>query len=68
MNPDDFIAAVETLGWTRYQLSRRLGCDHNLPARWADGSAAVPPQIARWLERLARAHIANPTPTDWRVK
>ena len=68
MTADDFTAALETIGWSGRQLSAMLGCDHNLPGRWAAGTAAVPPPIARWLERLARALIANPPPTDWRTK
>lgn len=68
MTPAEFAFAIEMLGWSKRQLSDLLGCDHNLPARWVAGSAPVPPSIARWLGRLAKAHIANPVPTDWRVR
>lgn len=68
MTPACFTAALELVGWNHRQLARLLGCDHNLPGRWAAGTAAIPPEIARWLSRLARAHIANPTPLNWRTR
>jgi len=68
MTPALFAVALELVGWSKRQLATMLGCDHNLPARWAAGTAPIPPEIARWLDRLAQAHIANPVPTDWRVR
>ena len=68
MTPAEFKAAIGELGWNHRQLARLLACDHNLPARWAAGSAPVPPTIASWLDRLVIAHANNPVPTDWRSK
>jgi len=68
MTPACFVAALELVGWSKRQLAEMLACDHNLPARWAAGKAPVPPEIARWLAKLAAAHTANPTPLSWRTR
>jgi len=68
MTPAGFRAALEEIGWSRRQLAQRLECDTKLANRWATGGAPIPPQIARWLEQLARVLERNPPPNDWRVR
>jgi ribosome-binding protein aMBF1 (putative translation factor) len=66
MTPERFDACLTTIGWPRSELARRLRCDTNLPTRWGRGDAAIPTEVAAWLERLARFHERYATPADWR--
>ena len=68
MTGDEFVAALATIGWSQRALCSLLGCDTNLATRWSRGTAAIPPSIARWLQRVAACHERNPVPTDWRVR
>jgi len=66
MTPTEFTAALDTLGWSRRELARRLACDTNLPARWAAG-ATIPPAIETWLGAWVRFAVKHPAP-EWRVR
>ncbi len=43
-------------------LAEVVGVHETMVRRWASGAAAIPEDIATWLERLAAAHEANPVP------
>jgi DNA-binding CsgD family transcriptional regulator len=49
-------------------LARELGCDHNLALRWANGSAAIPLGVMRWLTARAELLKEHPAPKLWRSK
>jgi hypothetical protein len=66
MTGPDFAAALDALGWSRRHLANLLGCDHDIPTRWASGRAVVPPEIARWLRVLRDSHALLPPPKGWR--
>ena len=66
MTASDFTAAIREIGWSLRHVAEMLHCDDKLPNRWHQGRASVPPEIARWLERLAAAHARHPAPIDWR--
>jgi hypothetical protein len=68
MTPDQFTAALQTIGWSQRQLVALLECDTILATRWSRGTAAIPPRIERWLTKLVACHERNPVPTDWRVR
>lgn len=68
MTAPEFDASLAQLGWSFRHLAWRLGCSKQLPQRWANGSAPVPPSIARWLAALVRALERHPVPDDWRVR
>lgn len=68
MTPEEFVAALQRIGWSQRQLVALLECDTNLATRWSRGTAAIPPSIAHWLQRVAACHERNPVPTDWRVR
>jgi len=63
-----FKECLKIIGWSARKLSKRLKCDTAIINRWALGTAQTPPVIAEWLERLAEDTLANPPPTDWRVR
>ena len=42
----EFESALETLGWSRLKLCRRLGLHRNTPGRWKD---EVPKYVAEYL-------------------
>lgn len=68
MTGDQFIAALATLGWSQRHLAMLLGCDTNLPTRWATGRVEVPPSIAAWLAMLSAYIAKHPAPNDWRKR
>jgi hypothetical protein len=50
-------------------LAPILGCSDRLTRDWAMGYAAIPPQVAAWLEQCVAIRQANPDPPppdDWR--
>jgi ribosome-binding protein aMBF1 (putative translation factor) len=68
MTPDEFIGALDVLGWSKRELVRHIRCDTNLPLAWERGEVEIPPRTASWLAKLARFHLKQPPPTDWRVR
>lgn len=74
MTPAEFDAALDTIGWSRLALSKRLGVSQTLVEQWhkglntRGGPAVVPVPVARWLRRLATWHDKNPppAPATWR--
>lgn len=67
MTPDDFNAALATLGWSQRMLARRLGCDAMTVNRWSHGRQAIPAQVAAYLARLKAAHARVPEPAEWQA-
>ena len=63
MTPDRFRECLAMLHWSQRGVAEILYCDDRLVRRWADGSEPVPESVERWLEGLARAHQALPSPT-----
>ena len=68
MTASQFTQALATIGWSQRHLASLLGCDTNLPTRWATGRASVPEPLADWLEALAYAHRHHGVPGNWRVR
>ena len=46
MSLTEFESALETLGWSRLKLCRRLGLHRNTPSRWKD---EVPKYVGEYL-------------------
>lgn len=67
MTPARFIECREIIGWDRKQLARILGCSDNTLRQMETEKQAIPVALARWLERLAKAHARNPIPA-WRSR
>lgn len=62
MTPTELNAALETLGWGRYELARRRGCSEGLVRLWSGGKRPVPPDLAQWLRRAVRWLDRHPVP------
>jgi hypothetical protein len=66
MEPDEFNAALETIGWSRPFLAQKLGMSNDRSIRrWANGQNAIPAPIAGWL-RLVRDTLQDLPPPAWR--
>ena len=63
MSADRFRECLSMLHWSQRGVAEILYCDDRLVRRWADGSEPVPEAVESWLEGLARAHQALPSPT-----
>jgi hypothetical protein len=62
MTPDRFRKCLEALSWSGRGLADLLDIDERQIRRWSSGQYAIPPNIAVWLETLARFHEQNPPP------
>jgi hypothetical protein len=67
MTPYEFTEALDTIGWSKKHLARILGCDSNMPTRWARGEARIPDGLAVWLFGLAGYHKSVGVP-EWRKR
>jgi transcriptional regulator with XRE-family HTH domain len=54
MTPEDFRAALKSLGLSQLELAERLGVDPSTVNRWATGRAALPRYVVYVLELLSR--------------
>ena len=63
MTPNRFRECLATLHWSQRGVAEILYCDDRLVRRWAEGSEPVPEAVEYWIEELARAHQAVPSPT-----
>lgn len=52
MTPDEYRAAIETLGLSQVAAARLLGVDDRTSRRWASGERDVPPPAVRFLRYL----------------
>lgn len=66
MTQDQFLAALDTLGWTKTNLARHLGCDLKVPQRWAEGIGSIHPDVERWIEEEVKWRKRHPAPTGWK--
>jgi hypothetical protein len=62
MTPYRFSKCLMILGWSIYELARRIGEHRNTIRRWVDGKSIVDPSVASWLEELAAFHLDHPPP------
>jgi hypothetical protein len=67
MTPAEFTAALDVLGWSLRDLTRRIKCDSNLPTYWERGEVEIPPRIEAWLTKLVQFHLKHPAPKNWRL-
>jgi DNA-binding transcriptional regulator YiaG len=67
MSPERFVELRRTIGWTRRELARLLGCSENTLRQMEAQVQGIPAPLAKWLERLARCHEQNPPPA-WRTR
>lgn len=67
MEPVELDAALAELGWSDWELSRRLRCHRSLPGKWRKKGAKMPAPVARWLRASAAAITSLPPPdrADW---
>ena len=52
MNPQQYRAAIETLGLSQVAAAKLLGVDERTSRRWACGERDVPPPAVRFLRYL----------------
>lgn len=57
MTPTTFRETLAALGWTTRGLARLLGRPQRTVQSWLD-RAAIPDDVAAWLQRRADAHEA----------
>ncbi len=65
MKPDKFCETLDALGWSTLWLANYLGAPQTTVLRWSQGKAAVPDNVAAWLDKLARFHRLNVLPEGW---
>jgi hypothetical protein len=62
----DLDSLISGMGWSRYEVARRLDCSEQLVRKWITGKIPAPPSVVRWLATLVRAIEQLPPPSDWR--
>ena len=62
MSPTRLRECLAALDWTQRGLARLLGRPEGTVRQWARGAVQIPPDVAAWLETLARAHERHPAP------
>lgn len=62
MTPARFYQCLDAIGWSVRGIADRLCVPPARSQRWAEGKYPVPPEVAKWLERLATTHERNPPP------
>ena len=67
MTPERFVELRRTIGWTRREMARLMGCSENVLRQMEASTQAIPPVLARWLERVGAFHARNPPP-EWRSR
>lgn len=68
MTPPRFIECLAYLFWSLDDLAEILECEDGLVHAWAAGQEEIPPNLAAWLETLAKCHEAAGVPTTWKRK
>jgi hypothetical protein len=66
MGPDSFNKCLRHIRWTPINLASALQCDLSRIEALETGNEEVPAGLAAWLETLAQAHEALPTPITYR--
>lgn len=62
MTPARLSACLSALDWGANTLATQLGLPRSTVRGWQAGRSAVPDDVARWLDALAKAHERNPAP------
>ena len=52
MTPEQFIEALDRIGWKQSDLCRRAGLDKKTPSRWATGVVTIPAWVPAYLGLL----------------
>jgi DNA-binding transcriptional regulator YiaG len=52
VTPDEYRAAIESLGLSQVAAARLLGVDDRTSRRWASGERDIPPPAQRFLRYL----------------
>lgn len=61
MTPDEFVQALDALGWKQSDFCRKADLDKNTPSRWVNGKTQIPgwvPQYLGVLLELKRLHVS----------
>jgi transcriptional regulator with XRE-family HTH domain len=61
----DVKALREAIGWSRPELSKRLGVSMRALERWENGQNPAPDEVVAWLALLAAFHAAHARPEGW---
>jgi transcriptional regulator with XRE-family HTH domain len=64
----DLDGLISDMGWSRYEVARRLGCSEQLVRYWITGRTPAPASVLRWLASLVAAIERLPAPENWREK
>ncbi|OJT98361.1 hypothetical protein DEM27_14020 [Metarhizobium album] len=67
MTPERFNECLRHIRWTPINIASALQCDLSWIEALEVGNADVPEELAKWLEKLAQMHEANPPPVTYRV-
>lgn len=62
MTPDRFRECLALLRWSQRGLADALERPEGTVRQWARGAVQIPPDVAAWLETLARHHARHPPP------
>jgi transcriptional regulator with XRE-family HTH domain len=62
MTSDQFRDCLEQIGWSQRGMAARLQIAEQQVRRWASGRYPIPPDVERWVAKLAKAHARNPPP------
>jgi transcriptional regulator with XRE-family HTH domain len=57
MSPARFAECLDTIGWTKRGLARRLGVGQAAVRQMANGRHEIRDDVGAWLEYLAAAHV-----------
>lgn len=49
ITPEQFTAALESLGWSQAVFARKAGLDKNTPSRWAGARTPIPAWVSSYL-------------------
>lgn len=62
MTPQRMEQIREMVGWSSRTLATRFGYGPTAGYEWEKGRAAIPPEVADWLEKIAKWWAKNPPP------
>ena len=49
MTPEQFVKALELLGWKQSDFCRKTGVSKNTPSRWVNAETPIAPWVAAYL-------------------
>ena len=62
MTPTRLRECLALLFWSQRRLAEIIGWSEGTVRNWALGRQAIPADVAKWLERLAKHAAAHPAP------